>query len=208
MDERWVCKRCFTSNNGAFARCSNCGLERGAEVPAEETSAAAPPAERRGFSWSSLAGFWWVGLIVVVAVVGALFAAQRDEGGQIVEGGDLDVVELRVGDCFDLEDATATEVADVDAKPCDEPHEFEMYFIGDMPDGDFPSESGFLAFFEDECMPAFEEFVGVPYEESQLDIYWLTPTEEGWAAGDRQVQCSVFHPVDDELTGSLEGSGR
>lgn len=209
MNERWVCKRCFTSNDGGTGVCSNCGLARGSDVPAGEiaASSAAPkpgPASR----WSWLLRFWWIGLVIVIAIGGAIFAARRDDGGQIVGAGDLQVFDLRPGDCFDLKDPADEEVTDVEAKPCNELHEFEMFHVTALPDGDYPDEDTFVGYLERECLPAFAEFVGTSYQESRLDIYWLTPTEPGWGAGDREMQCAVFDPLDEELTESMEGSER
>jgi hypothetical protein len=208
MNERWVCKRCFTSNGGDTGVCSNCGLARGSEVPADEVAVPAAGGVRPASRWSWLLRFWWIGLVIVVAVGGAIFAARRDEGGQIVGAGDLQVFDLQPGDCFDLKDPTDEEVDDVEAKPCTEPHEFEMFLSTSLPDGEYPDETTFVGYLERECLPAFAEFVGTSYEQSRLDIYWLTPTEPGWAAGDREMQCAVFDPIDEELTESLRSSER
>lgn len=209
MNERWVCRRCFTSNGGDAGACSNCGLARGSEVPAgelRETAAAAPaPLASR---WSWLLRFWWIGLVILVVVGGAIFAARRDETGQIVGAGDLQVFDLQPGDCFDLKDPTEEEVVAVEAKPCTEPHQYEMFLITSLPDGEYPGEAEFLGLLERECLSPFAEFVGIGLEESRLDIFWLTPTESGWAAGDREMRCAVFDPFDEELTESMRGSAR
>ena len=209
MNERWVCKRCFTSNDGGTSVCSNCGLARGSEAPAGDVAAAAAaPQPGPASRWSWLLRFWWVGLVIIVLIGGAIFAARRDEGGQIVGAGDLQVFDLEPGDCFDLKAPADEEVTDVDAKPCNEAHEFEMFHITTLPDGDYPDEATFVGHLERECLPAFADFVGATYQESRLDIYWLTPTEPGWGAGDREMQCAVFDPLDEELTESMEGSLR
>jgi len=209
VNERWVCRRCFNSNDGDVGTCTQCGLTRGSEVPAGEAAVPAAAAAPSGASrWSWLLRFWWIGLVMVIAVGGAIFAARRDDAGQIVGGGDLEATELRAGDCFDLRDPNEEEIEDVQAKPCTEVHEFEMYYVGLLPDGEYPDEATFVGFLEEDCLPAFDEFVGISYEESQLDIYWLTPTAEAWDAGGRQLQCAVFHPTNDELTDSMQGFGR
>lgn len=208
MNERWVCKRCFNANDGDAGTCSNCGLARGSEVPVGESTVAAASETQQPSRWSWLLRFWWIGLVIVIAVGGAIFAVRRDDAGQIVDAGDLQASDLQAGDCFDLKDPTEEEIEDVEAKPCTEVHEFEMYFVGSLPGTEYPDEATFAGFFEEQCLPPFAEFVGVSYEESQLDVYWLTPTAEAWAAGGRQLQCAVFHPTNDELTESMQGSGR
>jgi hypothetical protein len=209
MGERWVCKRCFSANDDSLGACANCGLARGSEVPAGDhwTAAPAAPIERRS-RWRSLLGFWWVPILVIGAASAALFAAGRDETGQIDDAGDLAATEIRVGDCFDLKDPEEELIDDVEAKPCTDAHEFEMFFIGEMPDGAYPGDDQVGTYVVNTCLPAFEAYVGLSYEQSVLDIYWLTADEAGWNAGDHEVQCAVFHPTNDELTGSQRNSGR
>lgn len=152
-----------------------------------------------------------LGIVAVIAVVAAgawWFSAKRDDSGAITDAGDLSSLELRVGDCFDLKDATAEYIGDVDARPCAETHEYEVFLVQDMPDGDFPSEATFDSYVADACLPAFATFVGLAYEQSELEIFYLVPSEDSWSEGDRAVMCAVYHPRIDELTGSLKGSGR
>ena len=211
MNERWVCRRCFHSNDGNVGACANCGLARGSEVPAgEEGVAAAAPAPEtsRGSGWSGLLRFAWIPIVLVVVAAGIFFAARRDEGGQIGGAGDIEVTDVRAGDCFDLKDPAEEEIADVEGKPCTEAHEFEMFFVGDLPQGDFPSDAVINSFLESECLPAFDAYVGMPYEQSVLDIFPLIPSESGWDAGDHAVQCALFDPIDEELTESMRDAAR
>ena len=210
MNERWVCRRCFNSNDGNVGACTNCGLARGSEVPAgsEGVVPAAAPATSGGSGWSGLLRFAWIPIVIVVVGAGILFAARRDEGGQIVGAGDMEVTDVVAGDCFDLKDPDEEEIADVTAKPCTEPHEFEMFFVGNLPDGDFPADSVINAYLEAECIPAFDAYVGLPYVQSQLDIFPLIPSPGGWSAGDHAVQCALFDPIDEELTSSMRNAGR
>lgn len=210
MNERWVCRRCFTSNDGNVGACTNCGLARGSEVPAGEevVPAAAAPTSTGASRWSGLLRFAWIPIVIVVVAAGFFFAARRDEGGQIVGAGDVEVTEIRAGDCFDLKDPAEEEVADVEGKPCTEPHEFEMFFVGDLPDGDFPTTGVINTFLEEECLAAFDAYVGMVYEQSVLDIFPLIPTESGWNAGDHAVQCALFDPINEELTASMRNAGR
>ena len=149
-----------------------------------------------------------VAVIAVVAIGAWWFSAKRDDSGAISDAGDLSSLELRVGDCFDLKDATAEYIDDVDARPCSETHEYEVFLVQDMPGGDFPSEATFDAYVADACLPAFATFVGLEYEQSELEIFYLVPSEDSWSEGDRAVMCAVYHPRIDELTGSLKGSAR
>jgi hypothetical protein len=124
---------------------------------------------------------------------------------------DVDASQVVVGDCFDdpLGDTDDwVEIDDVRLVPCDEPHDLEAFHDFDLPDGDLPSEEALDEAIEEACVPAFEEFVGRGYEDSELDLAFLTPTEDSWAEGDRRVLCSIYAMDMTKLRGSVEGSGR
>lgn len=155
-----------------------------------------------------------IGAVIVVAILaagaigGVIFNASRSSTGEISRRGDMMATDLRVGDCFDLKDPAADEITDVTALPCEEEHEFELIYTGSMPSGDYPREDAFDAFVEDNCVPAFDVYIGMAYADSKLDIHWLIPLESGWNAGDRSIQCSAYHPRVHRLTGSLKGSSQ
>ena len=153
------------------------------------------------------------GIIVAVLVIGGgisswYFGAGRNDAGEIAKPGDLTANNLRVGDCYDLKEPEADEIEDVTAKPCTEPHQYELYFTGAVPDGDYPAESVFEAYVVANCDPAFTGYVGRAYQDSLLDIYWLYPTDGSWRQGDRTVQCAVYDPKIPRLTASLKGADR
>lgn len=137
-----------------------------------------------------------------------LVSSGRDETGAILQTGDLTVAELRVGDCFDLKDPTAELIGQVEAKPCAQPHQYEVFFRGDLPDGEYPGAEGIDQYLNDNCVPAFGAYVGLAYEPSRLDIFYFTPPAELWRSSDQSVQCAVYDPNLDQLTGSLRGAAR
>ena len=147
-------------------------------------------------------------VIVVVGAIGALANASRSPSGEITRSGDLTAADLRVGDCFDLKDPAADEIEEVTAGPCSVEHEYEMFFVGAMPEGAFPTDDAMNSFIETNCDPAFDAYVGTAYLDSELEMFLLTPTEDAWLAGDRSIQCSVYHPRIHRLTESLKGSAR
>lgn len=154
--------------------------------------------------------FAWVGVVAVVGVFGALNAASRDESGTIVGAGTLHITDVRVGDCFDLNDAPdVEEVGEIKAIPCDEPHTFEAFFAIDLEAGPYPSRSALDAEIDDGCLPSFETYVGRDYQTSELYVTTFEPTPEGWDDGDRGVLC-VISTIDaaTPLTGSVRDSGR
>lgn len=133
--------------------------------------------------------------------------AARDDDGDIAEEGDLDVMSLTVGDCFN-EVTWEGETSSVPAVPCDEGHVYEAFYDFSLPDGDFPTDEAIEQAVEESCTPAFGEFVGLSWEESSLDYFYFAPTEEGWnEVGDRIVTC-VIGTEGVTVTGSAEGSAR
>jgi hypothetical protein len=76
-----------------------------------------------------------------------------------------------------------------------------------LPDGDFPGEEAVVEQADESCTAEFESFVGLPYEESALYLSYLTPSEETWPAGDREVLCTVYDPAGD-TTGTLFDANR
>jgi len=129
---------------------------------------------------------------------------ERDDAGEVTESGDESVFEIAVGDCMADQSATG-EVSDVPLVPCTEPHSSEVYHTYQVPDGDFPGD--FTQVTEEQCMPAFQEFVGLDYNSSVLEITTLEPTSETWADGDRELVCIIVDPAGN-VTGSLEGANR
>jgi hypothetical protein len=70
-----------------------------------------------------------------------------------------------------------------------------------------PSAAEVEGIVEDQCLVEFESFVGMPYDQSALEVTWLEPTEESWEAGDRELVCMITDPAG-QTTGSLEGANR
>jgi hypothetical protein len=130
-------------------------------------------------------------------------AAASDPAGEMVSAFDLEV-----GDCFDTPDPTLVE--EVERIDCASWHTYEIYAAvlhSGGNDDPFPGDEPLATFAEDECIAAFEPFVGLDYDSSELFIFYLHPTEETWQIGDREVLCSVYLE-DEPLVGSMEGSER
>lgn len=165
------------------------------------------------------AGSGAVGLMLMLggcATIGQLLgggAPERDEEtNQVTESGDVDVFELRVGDCLNLGDTG--ELSSATVVPCDQPHTQEIFHEFQLDDGDWPGDEAIETAAEEGCYAAFEGFVGVPYEESVLDYVFLSPLEEGWndpGVEDRLVQCVIYEPGEGgpaQVEGSLQGAAR
>ena len=82
-----------------------------------------------------------------------------------------------------------------------------MFFVGDMPDGEFPGDAAVAAFADDNCLPAFEEYVGVPFENSVWYASPVGPAQQDWEEGTRRVTCQLHTQDESPVTGSARGSG-
>jgi hypothetical protein len=153
------------------------------------------------------------GLIAVTALSGCsvlenVFPAQAErdnETQEIAEAGQQDVFEVAVGDCFN-DEGDGTEVTDLPAVPCTEPHDNEIYHLFDLAGEEFPLDADAQA--DAGCAAQFAAFIGLEYEVStEIDFFPILPTAQTWAEGDREVICSVFD-VAKQSTGTLAGAAR
>jgi uncharacterized RDD family membrane protein YckC len=152
--------------------------------------------------------------VVVVVVFSAWLALNlfsngiRDSNGVITTPQTISVNALRVGDCFDLPDPGSDLVATVHAVPCAQAHVYEVFFTGDMPDGDFPTSDAQASFATDNCTPAFETYVGLAYSDSVWNAFYIGPSEDTWAVGDRTVICQLHNADETPVTGSARNSNQ
>lgn len=232
MPKGWKCPHCSTGNPETTLTCTGCGRIQGSVVvpgsaPVIPTPAPPPPAgvtpDTRSWAvdldaippaspplWRKLPiGWLLVGVLVFGgAIAGLVFNASRSSTGEINRSGDMTANDLRVGDCFDLKVPDAEEISDVTAHPCTEAHEYEVFYVGAMLDGDYPGDDALTNFVVENCGPAFDAYIGRAYTASQLDFSWLYPTSESWGEGDRSVQCAAYDPRETRLTISLKGSAQ
>ena len=114
---------------------------------------------------------------------------------------------LTVGDSR-LVEPTEETFFDVLLVPCESAHDMEVIFVGGHPEqADFPSDDAFAEFADTTCGPAFEAFTGSALDsQSTLDIGWFTPTEEGWAQGDRSILCYLYPVFGEPASQSYRGA--
>jgi hypothetical protein len=142
--------------------------------------------------------------------------ARRDETGQIVAAGPLTSTNLELGDCFQdwEEDATpeADRISRLEAVPCDEPHDNQVFHIGAYTTAaspDWPGEDHLTSYAASVCLGAFEPFVGREHATSRLGYGYIRPTQESWEAeNERRIVCFLFDSGGAPLTGSMRGSGQ
>jgi hypothetical protein len=110
--------------------------------------------------------------------------------------------------CVESISDTQGSVGEVGIVDCTAEHDGEVFAVFDIEgddDADFPGSSEVEDQASSGCEDRFEDYVGVSFQESRFLATFLSPTEETWAQGDREVVCFAY--VDEgTLTESIEGS--
>ncbi len=163
----------------------------------------------------------WLLVIAALTVTGFVQAikdgvdAERDEGGRVTERSEIDLRNLRVGDCFDdpnLKDVTtddATESSSAEVVPCREEHQFEAYHAFELTSDDYPGEERVLR----HCGPAMLRRLRALCQQAAqpLDPRLLPLQPAAARAGASWVteQCSAWSPdPEGPVTGTLRGADR
>ena len=115
------------------------------------------------------------------------------------EGTVTDPFDLLVGTCFNQ--YTYLDRNDLPAQlttaiGCTRPHNGQVYatLIHDAPTGaPYPGEESVNSWGQERCYERFEQFVGLAYELSQLDIGMITPSRTDWEgeSSRRGISCFV-----------------
>jgi hypothetical protein len=157
-----------------------------------------PPAARRGFGGigkvigAGIVVLWILGF--VGGFVGDGPGATPMPTGSADPTPDIGTVvgsdEIAVGDCLVVPTEEFSEVRRV---PCDTPHGGEVFFVVDHPGNDYPTDNAVASFVETTCTPVFATWTGTALgDQALLDYSYFSPTEEGWAAGNRTVHCYLY----------------
>jgi hypothetical protein len=141
-------------------------------------------------------------------ITGCSEGPERDpETGELLEPTEVDVFDLRVGDCLDGFSAE-NEISKVPALPCSMEHTDEIMAAVSLTDEEgYPGADAIQEDADQACYEEFEEFVGMPWDDSRLDFGYLAPTDESWEEGDREILCTVGDP-NTAVTGSLRNANR
>lgn len=126
----------------------------------------------------------------------------RDENGNVVEAGEIDVFSLTVGDCFSNLPAGST----VNAQPCAEEHLYEIYHVFDVDLAEF-DEAAIDAAASEGCVAAFDGYMGVSFDASYYTYDGLQPSAGSWAADDREVICLATPRNSTATAGTAKGAG-
>ncbi len=154
--------------------------------------------------WSAVAG---------VAVFGGVNAfgddTTRNDHNEIIEAGGLGAFAIEIGDCLNLP-SELNQVQSVEGVPCTQAHSAQAFALFDLTGfGDvFPGSAAFEEQATEGCHERFQSFVGTSYEQSELYITTLEPTEESWVEmDDREIVCLLV-PESGTITYDAQNSQR
>ena len=165
------------------------------------------PGRDRAVAAVAIAGTWM--FVAVVTVLAVLLVRSGDEPSQAsseparpaaVDSRSIDIYDLEVGDCSPAFDDDEEEVSRVEVVDCGEPHINEVYLIEELSAQDFPGEETLDKTAEGICYFAFETYVGMAYEDSDLGYSWFVPDEANWDY-DHEVVC--YLESGDPIRGSV-----
>ncbi|WP_167510499.1 septum formation family protein [Paenarthrobacter nitroguajacolicus] len=132
--------------------------------------------------------------------------AKRDDSGKPTESSVADAFKVKVGDC--IAEPSGTEVKDVSIIPCEQSHDLEAYAAKNIVADAYPGETEVATQSEEFCGTEFATFVGVPFDESTLELTYFYPTTETWKASDREIVCLIGGASGTPTTGTLKGAAK
>ena len=113
---------------------------------------------------------------------------------------------LRAGMCVEDSAESATKIPVVD---CRAPHQLEVTARAKTSGPNhWPGDDGIIDLVEGTCRVAFERYVGLGYDQSDLDMDFWTADEQGWAEGNRTLICFVYDPLNEATTQTLAAAAR
>ena len=139
-----------------------------------------------------------LGIAVVVLIAGGAYAFRDRITGHVVD--------LKVGDCFDVPATAADTVKDVQHHPCNESHTAEVFFVTDNPAAKgvaYPSTAALRAYLAKTCDKPLGLYVGAA-KHDLYDVGAIYPTAETWTKDDRTVTCYLSLPDQAPMTTSAK----
>ncbi len=135
--------------------------------------------------------------------------AEPGDGGVTIgpsEQAPGDLYTLAVGACLD--DIPSGFISPSNLVDCAQPHTYEVFGSFFLDDGAFPGDDAIESSAYEGCDAAYPDYVGVTWDQSALAYSFVSPSEETWAEGDREISCLLYDPAVDQTTGSLRGAAR
>ncbi|MER6672600.1 septum formation family protein [Streptomyces sp. NPDC000983] len=147
-----------------------------------------------------------VGLVLWTVVLSTGVVSDVADAFEEAARGEGTAYALAKGDCFDSPaDSLEGVTYDVTEVPCAGRHDGEVFAVVELPGGRFPGDDSVTRTAEDKCYVLETEYAmdywAVPED---VGVYYLVPSRDSWAFGDREITC-LYGSLDDKgtLTGSL-----
>jgi Domain of unknown function (DUF4328)/Septum formation len=171
------------------------GAVHGAEADAERVRTAREG--RSGRRRVATVAFTLVGaaaLVISVAVAaGSLSSSDREATGEVSERSTVSVFELRRGDCVNGL-GEAAQIRAVEVVPCEQAHQAEVLSgFRVMGGDDFPGMAAITSEAERRC--GARVAAAAPPRRNGPVPFFLHPTAQSWALGDRVVTCVATFEV-------------
>ncbi len=129
----------------------------------------------------------------------------------IEEGEKLFVYTPEPGDCWEKrrigEEGKSSGQEVVLKLSCDKPHDNETFAVVEYTERQYPGDQALRSFGKTNCPQYFEDYIGKPYETSELEIGYHVPSQSAWNQTYRHfVACYVYRADGTKLTRSMRGA--
>ena len=146
-----------------------------------------------------------LGLVAAALAVGlsacGLFEGNsyRDDSGQVTASASINPSQLQTGDCIVDYNGLPNSITTLDVVPCTDPHEAEVFAVNSSATTDDDVNADF-------CKGAFQTYIGVSYDESELYASWIISTSN--RSDTAVLSCIVYDKENSSVTTSFKGSQR
>lgn len=117
---------------------------------------------------------------------------------------------LVVGECFNNTVTTTVvgdELVDVPRENCTLDHDNEVIASVQLDGEKFPGDDAMIMAGFENCLPEFEDFIGVGFEQAGTLAYdFFVPSADSWALGDREILCFIYDSAA-QTAYTLKGAG-
>lgn len=161
----------------------------------------APAPSRRRDRWRGRAA--WITVLSCALVLAGVAGGSR----RILEGH-----ELAPGMCLSVPSEVAARdqpqlALRYEVRPCGSEHDYEVVSHRVVTFDAFPGQAEVDAGAERLCTAAFQTYIGIPHQQSGLNLRYRNPIRESWLLGDEDIVCLVQDPAG-RNTVPLQGSRR
>jgi len=148
----------------------------------------------------------WASLSLAVFLLGLSVSLFYESNNNPVPDGHLSLSELIPGSCVnDLSLPPGKTFYTVPVVECSQPHDSEVYLVGDLPYSYYPSVEELAGVLENLCAEGFRSYVADAPENSRFVSNFWFPFEAEWNEGYRRYHCILWDPQG-QKTGSAKGT--